>query len=362
MSQEKKHIDIDQINRYLNGEMSALERNALEKEALSNPFLAEALDGLESHPGSLSEFKRKHAKKFKRKRDFTLLIGFSVLALFFVVSYSIKFEGAAVKVDQYKEQSINHFSFVEREYNRTEVEKIPAAIDSLNKIDDHMIIPIDEIQRQQTNDHNATENKPNYDPITIDEPLTHHDDPELVEEDLYQAGQLSLETVYMNDLMVVDYRVIKRADKKIHYTRMELSGTSAAQENENDRDETFVETKVEVPYVNYLKKSMGYFASGEYKKALSRYETILTQYPDDINAHFYGGLSYFNLGQYDKAITYLDDILNDDYHVFDEASMWYKSKALIQLNRIPEAKEILLKIIARGGFYSKDAILLQKKI
>ena len=225
-----------------------------------------------------------------------------------------------------------------------------------------MIIPIDEIQRQQTNDQNISSEKLKYDPITIDEPLVLEDDPELIEEAPYHAGQLGLETVYMHDLMVVDYRVMKRDNKKIHYTRLELSGTSAAQENENDTQETFIETNVEVPYVNYLNKSMSYFASGEYKKALNRYETILKQYPKDINAHFYGGLSYFNLGQFDKAISYLDQILKDDFHVFDEASMWYKAKALIQLNRIPEAKAILLKIIALGGFYSNDAIQLKKKI
>ena len=119
MSQAKKHIDIDQLNRYLNGDMTPLERNAIEKKALSDPFLAEAMEGLESKPGSLSEFKIKHAKKFNRKRDFTLLIGLSVLVIFFVISYTVKFEGPVVKIDQFKEQSINQLSFVEREYNRT---------------------------------------------------------------------------------------------------------------------------------------------------------------------------------------------------------------------------------------------------
>ena len=40
----------DDIKRYLSGEMSAAERHALEREALNDPFLAEALEGAEELP------------------------------------------------------------------------------------------------------------------------------------------------------------------------------------------------------------------------------------------------------------------------------------------------------------------------
>lgn len=43
------------IERYLRGELSAAERHALEKEALDDPFLAEALEGLE-HTGGADNF------------------------------------------------------------------------------------------------------------------------------------------------------------------------------------------------------------------------------------------------------------------------------------------------------------------
>ena len=362
MSKQDNHIDIDRLNRYLNGEMSGVERNAIEKEALNNPFLAEAIEGLTKYPGSLEEFRQQHKKRFSKKRDYTLLIGISVLIGFFIISYTIKFEPRPGFVDVFKEKTISQELYIERDFHLNEVEQIPTAIDTLNTVDYNTIIPVDEIQRKQLDQAQKEEYNSPLESIDVEDPVIHEDEMEIIEEDRYHAGQVSLETIYMSDLMVVDYRVINRPNKKIQYMRLELTGTSASQENDNSTNDTWTESQVEVPYVNYLRKSMGFFAKGEHKKALSRYETILEQYPQDINAHFYGGLCYFNLGQYKKCITYFDSILQDEFHVFDEACLWYKSKALIQLEQTREAKALLLKIIARGGFYSEDAIQLSQKL
>ena len=107
---------------------------------------------------------------------------------------------------------------------------------------------------------------------------------------------------------------------------------------------------------------MSFFADGNYKKALNRYLLILEQYPNDQNALFYGGLTYHNLGKNDEAIAFFDKINNGDIFVFSEEALWYKVKALIKLKKNNEAKSILQEIIAHGGFYSKDAIALRRKL
>ena len=54
MNDAEKHIDswsMTDVQRYLNGELSARERHDLEKQALDDPFLADALEGLQTQSG-----------------------------------------------------------------------------------------------------------------------------------------------------------------------------------------------------------------------------------------------------------------------------------------------------------------------
>ena len=107
---------------------------------------------------------------------------------------------------------------------------------------------------------------------------------------------------------------------------------------------------------------MSFFAESQFKKSLNRYLLILEQYPNDLNALFYGGLSYYNLGKFEKSMTFFDQILNGKESVFIEETSWYKTKCLIQLDRKQEAQELLDEIIASGGFYTKQAIQLKRTL
>lgn len=58
MNNAENHIDswsMTDVQQYLNGELSARERHALEKLALDDPFLADALEGLQTQPDTTRE-------------------------------------------------------------------------------------------------------------------------------------------------------------------------------------------------------------------------------------------------------------------------------------------------------------------
>src|SRR5882672_6928599 len=59
----------DDIEKYLNGQLSPAEMHALEKKALSDPFLAEALEGAASIPPEafLADVKEVHARLHQKK-------------------------------------------------------------------------------------------------------------------------------------------------------------------------------------------------------------------------------------------------------------------------------------------------------
>ena len=162
---------------------------------------------------------------------------------------------------------------------------------------------------------------------------------------------------------MVDYRRIERKNTQITYTKYEFTGTSAEFENEfSEQNAELLETQVDISYWEYLVKAMESFSHGNYKSALNRYETILTQYTEDFNALFYGGLCYYNLGNFNKALNSFDRILQINLNAFKEEALWYKCKCLIKLGRKTEAKTLLDDIIAGDGFYTKDAMELRKKL
>lgn len=176
--------------------------------------------------------------------------------------------------------------------------------------------------------------------------------PKLVKE--VKAGK----EIYIEDLKVLDYRAY-RSKPTVTTKQMDLSGTPANLENDSRTEEEPVWKDVEIPYIDYLRKTMSVFADGNNKKALGRFETILTAYPNDVNALFYGGLCYYNLQNYSKAAELFDKLLDSDYGNFAEEAKWYLAKSL--LNTEPsKARKILFEIKDEKGFYAKQAEELLK--
>lgn len=160
--------------------------------------------------------------------------------------------------------------------------------------------------------------------------------------------------IYLNDFKLVDYRVY-RSKPAIKTKQMVLSGTPASQEDKTIEEDEFIWKDVDVPYIDYIDKSIRIFGRRNYKKALSRFETIIKTYPNDINANFYGGLCLYNFGEYDQAILLFNQCLDGPYSNFDEEALWMKAMSLKDSGQIVKAKVIFTKIEQGGGFYSNQA-------
>ena len=160
--------------------------------------------------------------------------------------------------------------------------------------------------------------------------------------------------IYLNDFKLVDYRVY-RTKPAIKTKQLVLTGTPANQEVKSSNDDEYIWKDVDVPYIDYINKSIRIFGQGNYKKALSRFETILKTYPNDINANFYGGLCLYNFGEYDQAILLFNQCLDGPYSNFDEEALWMKAMSLKDSGQKTKAKTIFQKIEQGGGFYSNQA-------
>ena len=163
-------------------------------------------------------------------------------------------------------------------------------------------------------------------------------------------------TLFLSRLLVVDYTNIYT--KEITIPNFELTGTTADKENKSDNgaSELAVNTYTQkITYVDFLQETQAKFRRNKFKDALKDYRTILNHYSNDVNAHFYMALCYFNINKQKKAIQHFDRVLNHDFNTFHEEAKWYKAMSLHELGKISKCITILNEIATENGFYAKKA-------
>jgi tetratricopeptide (TPR) repeat protein len=170
----------------------------------------------------------------------------------------------------------------------------------------------------------------------------------------YIKESKSAAEIYLHRLKLVDYRKY-RSKPKVKTTQVVLTGTPASQEG-RESDAPISEMKeIEIPYIEYISKTMGKFSRGSYKNALSRFDIILETYNDDVNANFYSGLCLYNLGQYEEAIDRFLACRLSIYNNFNEEAQWMTALCYEELGQVEKARSYYQKIIDQGGFYKKRA-------
>jgi tetratricopeptide (TPR) repeat protein len=160
--------------------------------------------------------------------------------------------------------------------------------------------------------------------------------------------------IYLSDFKLVDYRSL-RSKPAVTTKQLDLTGTAANKEDKNITDEEPVWRKVDVPYYDFIEKSMYLLNKGDLKKALSRFDLILETYDDDINAQFYSGFTLYNLGEYHKASEFFTLALRNEIANFDDEAAWYLALSLEKKGDKAGAKKILESIANSGSFYALEA-------
>ena len=161
--------------------------------------------------------------------------------------------------------------------------------------------------------------------------------------------------IYLHDLKLVDYRTY-RSKPEVKTRQVVLTGTPANMETAPSEDTEATWKDVDVPYIEYMDKSMRVFGKKNYKKALARFETVIKTYPDDVNASFYAGLCLFNLREYNSAMDHFDSCISGPYSNFDEEAVWMKALCYEHLGETSKAKKIFSIIAGKNGYYTTQAV------
>lgn len=175
-----------------------------------------------------------------------------------------------------------------------------------------------------------------------------HIEPEFIDESKKAAE------IYLSRLKLVDYRKY-RSTPKVKTKQVVLTGVPANKESEESEDPVSEMQEIEIPYIEYLSKTMKKLSHGSYKNALTRFDVILETYKDDVNANFYSGLCLYNLGQYEEAIDRFLACRLSKFNNFDEEAQWMTALSYEELGQDEKARTYFQKIIDQGGFYKKRA-------
>ena len=161
---------------------------------------------------------------------------------------------------------------------------------------------------------------------------------------------------YLLNYKVLDYR--KYRSKPKLENEVQLSGTPADQEKkqvigkENDKI-------VQVNYFNSLNNALVYFEKENYGMAAQQFDMILTTYPDDVNALFYGALSHYNVKEYSICETKLQLLKLNHFTNFSEEQEWYLCLTYKALNKMSQYEALRKEIINKNGFYTLKAVALK---
>ncbi len=326
-------------------------KNSIERKAASSGFDSDALEGWSESGVDLSAMK-KLDRKFKSTWNVYLAIALlgivpiTFLILFFVSPNEKERTTLVAETESTREVQIEKTDIL-----------VPVDIESMVELPVKEQIQVKQIikdfqeQLQETKTGSSPAESIDQLPTKpMEEPVVRKPEKEL----------LFGKEIYLKDLKVLDYRSY-RSKPTISTEQLVLTGTPADRsDRQTATEDEFVWKTVDIPYIDYLEKTMELFAKGNNKKALTRFEEILKTYPDDINALFYAGLCYYNLKEYSKAIDVFAKCESHKFANFVEESQWYHARSLIAQGNKESAKVVLREIVEQQGYYAKQAEKLLK--
>lgn len=160
------------------------------------------------------------------------------------------------------------------------------------------------------------------------------------------------DVIYIYDLKVSDYTHLYFGYPK---TELQPGGTPVYKEHKESIVSELEEQNESIPVDQLLKKGLRHFNKGQYQKALSYFNELNAANTKDVNALFYAALSYYNIERFDKASVKLEELLQSNNNAFYQEAKWYLSLSELKRGNDQKAKELLEQIISENGFYSKKA-------
>lgn len=104
-----------------------------------------------------------------------------------------------------------------------------------------------------------------------------------------------------------------------------------------------------------IKDAMEAFNKKQFTLSIELLYLLRDYNKNDVNTQFYLGMSFYYLGEHNKAKSYFEKAANNDINIFLQESEFYTAICLKKTGKLSEANELFKKIVAKKLFYADRA-------
>jgi len=153
---------------------------------------------------------------------------------------------------------------------------------------------------------------------------------------------------------VADYSLLRKDARR----PWAMSNGHVPANKENRTSESRVEElSTQQGYFDFLKQTLEFLTAKDYKSAESGFRLILSNYPDDVNGQFYLGRTLFLAAEYEQSIPYFEEARGNALSTFDEDAEFYSARAMQLSGNLQGALRAYERILSAEGFYTNQVRL-----
>ena len=355
---KKSSVSQEEIEKYISGDLSEKEKYEIELKAQSSDLDYDAIESFEKNPDKLNEFKKIKSdvsnKTFKSsiKLKYFIITGIAATITIFFIIYADIFNKKNNEILIAENTIVGQTSKPGKEkskelfFEETEVKTQETKAEEIDKTSNKELKSVEENQIKKNYNtqiekikQKETEPMINIDSINTKKLIFAYNSP----------------IKHLAHYKIVDYSFYKRENQMKKENNLGLDARFS-NEKEKSRKETLSDKDLNLSYFSFLEKAMYKYDKKEYTNAIYMYNTILEQYPNDLNAFFYKGMSYYQLKKYEKSIKYLNKTIESEINIFHQEAEYYKALSLLHTNK-KEGIKLLQKIADDALFYSQKAMI-----
>lgn len=127
-------------------------------------------------------------------------------------------------------------------------------------------------------------------------------------------------------------------------------------------DVTLVNRSANEDLSGVIRNALFMYENQEYREAIGLFEQILDSNPKIIASHFYSGVSYLEIEEFNNAGISFSKVLSHNDNLYIEQAEWYLGMVFLFTDQKDKAKKQFQKIKNDDGYYSKKAGKILRKL
>ena len=384
--ERSSNIDVQTLQKYIDKKLTKEELHEVEKQLLNSDFAAEAVEGFANadfkvNIAASTNHLNKEIKKYNKergfyKRDYRVFYAAASVALIFVVLFGLfkladtnsSFNNVAMEatIEQSEKQKTENNDLALNEKTAISEEEENELVEKLQNEN------LEELKYAKDSNQSNSEAENNLALNMTKDEMTKEQD--FSTSDIWINKREKVET--KNDGVVISSNSTSNVSSPIVSANRQMSYDSSIATNTEqlaDDDYNFFSddkkgkvgrNKNQKSSKEILFDAMQSYENKKYTEASLFFDSYLVSNPNDAQALYFGGMSYYENHNYKKSIPLLEKFLKQTssviYQKNNQDAEWYLANSYLKVNQTQKAKTLLQKIANSNNKYSNQAKALLK--